>query len=441
MEKQNEKSLRYSWYVVFILMLAYVSSFIDRQILSLLVGPIKRDMHLSDTQMSLLIGLSFAAFYTFFGVFIGRLADKYNRRNIIISGILIWSVMTALCGGVKNYGQFFLVRMGVGVGEAALSPSAYSMISDYFPKDKLATALSTYMMGIFLGSGLAIVIGAGLIAGMPKTGMVHALLFGDVYPWQTLFLYIGVPGVALALWMLTIKEPARKETLQENGAAAYPTFSEAFQMIWRRRGAYIPICVGAAFTSFASYGLSAWIPTYFVRTFGWTIQKTGLGFGVVVMVFSALGVLAGGRIADRFSRKGDVTGKVRVGLLSGVGMFASCGFFLLSDPNWILVLLAIPAFFIALPLGSSAASVLEILPNRVRAIASSIYLFIINIIGLSLGPFVVAFCTDSIFHDEKMIKYSLIILLAIGGLATIASFWTGLKNYRSAITLNASAAA
>jgi MFS family permease len=435
MENQNEKSLKYAWYVVFILMLANISSFIDRQVLSLLVGPIKRDMHLSDTQMSLLMGLSFALFYTLFGIFIGHFADKYNRRNIVIAGVTVWSVMTAMCGGVKNYSQFFLARMGVGVGEATLSPSAYSMISDYFPKNKLATALSTYSMGVFLGMGLAIVIGAGLISTLPTSGIVHVPIFGDIYPWQLLFFYIGLPGIVIALLMLTIKEPTRKDTLNTEGVLEKPTIGEALKLIWLQRKAYLPISIGTAFTAFTNYGSSAWIPTYFVRTFGWTMQKTGLSYGLIVTVFSALGVLAGGWLADRYSKKGDASGKVRVGLFSGIGILASCCNFLLSDPNMILFSLAIPAFFIALPLGSSAAAVQEIMPNRVRALASSIFLFFINIIGMGLGPLLVAFFTDSIFHDEKMIKYSLIALYIVGGFSTILCFWLGLKNYKKALGL------
>lgn len=155
---ENKPSLKYAWYAVALLTLANISSFLDRQILALLVKPIKRDMHLSDTKVALLMGLSFALFYTIFGIIIGRYAYRTNRRNIIITGVTLWSVLTALCAGVKNYSQFFLARMGVGVGEATLSPSAYSMISDLFPKRKLAMAMSIFTMGIFLGSGLALAI-------------------------------------------------------------------------------------------------------------------------------------------------------------------------------------------------------------------------------------------------------------------------------------------
>ena len=202
MRDESNKSLNYAWYVVFLLALANISSFLDRQILGLLVGPIKRDMHLTDTEVSLLMGLSFALFYTVFGIIIGRFADRTNRRNIIMTGIALWSILTALCAGVKNYTQFFVARMGVGVGEATLSPSAYSMITDYFPKRKLATALSVFTMGIFLGSGLALAIGAGLVARHPTEGTVTIPLLGSIYHWQKLFLIIGLPGLFISLLMI-----------------------------------------------------------------------------------------------------------------------------------------------------------------------------------------------------------------------------------------------
>ena len=197
-----QPSLKYAWYVVALLTLANISSFLDRQILALLVGPIKRDMHLTDIQVSLLMGLSFAMFYTLFGILIGGFADRANRRNIIIAGVAAWSLLTALCAGVKNYSQFFLARMGVGVGEATLSPSAYSMITDYFPKRKLGIAMSVFTMGIFLGSGLALAIGAGLVANLPKEGMLHVPILGNIYPWQKLFLLIGLPGLLVSLLKL-----------------------------------------------------------------------------------------------------------------------------------------------------------------------------------------------------------------------------------------------
>jgi MFS family permease len=431
MENQAHSNLRYAWYVVFILMLANISSFIDRQILALLVAPIKRDMHLSDTQISLLMGLSFASFYTLFGIFIGHFADKFNRRNIIIAGVSIWSLMTALCGGVASYTQFFLARMGVGVGEATLAPSAYSMITDYFPKNKLARALSVYSMGIFIGSGLAIVIGAALISKLPTSGTIHVPILGDIFHWQMLFIYIGLPGLIIALLLLTIKEPARRDAGQY--VATRPVLKDALAVIWAKRKVFLLLSIATSFTAFVNYGASAWIPSYFSRTFGWQMREIGFKFGIIVTIFSTLGVLMGGWLADRYNKQGVTTGRVRVGVISGIFVTLSAFFFLMPDPNMILLAIAIPAFFTSFPFGASVAAVQEMMPNRVRALASAIFLFFVNIIGMGGGPFIVAFFTDSVFHDEKMIKYSVIALYLVGGFATTLFYALTLKPYHKEV--------
>jgi MFS family permease len=198
----------YSWYVVGVLTLAYILSFIDRQIITLMIGPIKQDLGLTDTQMSYLIGLSFALFYTVFGFLIALAADRYNRRNIVTAGIVVWSVMTAFCGLAKGYGQLFLARMGVGFGEGALSPSALSMISDYFPREKLARAISVYSMGIAVGSGIALLVGGSIIHLVSSAATVTLPLVGELRPWQAAFVIVALPGLPLALLMLTVREPA-----------------------------------------------------------------------------------------------------------------------------------------------------------------------------------------------------------------------------------------
>ena len=199
----------YAWYVVAVLMLAYVCSFVDRQVLALMVPAVRRDLGISDTQMSLLMGLSFALFYSILGLPIGRLADRSSRRRIIVWGIAVWSVMTALCGAARNYWQLFLARMGVGVGEAALSPPAYSLIADYFPKDRLGTAIGVYSLGIYLGSGLAMMLGGWVTGRVAAAAMWTLPLIGEVRPWQAVFFVIGLPGLLLALWVGTLREPAR----------------------------------------------------------------------------------------------------------------------------------------------------------------------------------------------------------------------------------------
>ncbi|CAN5711853.1 MFS transporter [soil metagenome] len=427
---EPKQSLKYAWYVVGLLTLANISSFLDRQILALLVMPIKRDMHLTDTQVSLLMGLSFAMFYTIFGILIGRLADRANRRSIVITGIVLWSLLTSLCAGVKNYTQFFLARMGVGVGEATLSPSAYSIITDYFPKRKLGIAMSVFTMGIFLGSGLALAIGAGLVSALPAEGMLHVPILGDIYPWQKLFLMIGLPGLLISLLMFTIKEPKRKDVLQQEGVQTKLSLSESLKIVFKHPKTYLSICLGTAFTAFVSYGCTAWMPTYFNRTFGWPVPKAGLSFGLILLAASILGVLWGGWYADKLKSKGIHNGRIRVGLIAATGILFSCFIPLISNPDIVLALLFIPAFFVASPMGASTTAIQELMPNQVRALSSALFLFILNMIGLGLGPFFVAFFTDSVFHDEKAIHFSLVALLLIGGTLSVLFYAIGYKGYK-----------
>jgi len=201
----------YAWYVVAVLTLTYTVSFIDRQIMSLMIEPIRRDLNITDTQVSLLIGLAFAVFYTLLGIPIARLADRRSRRTIIAVGIATWCFMTAFCGLARSYAQLFLARVGVGVGEAALSPSALSIISDYFPKRTRGRAIAVYNTGISLGTGLAMIVGGALVAHVMVSPPVRLPFVGELYAWQTVFMLVGLPGLFLALLMFTVREPRRRE--------------------------------------------------------------------------------------------------------------------------------------------------------------------------------------------------------------------------------------
>lgn len=428
--------LRYAWYVVGLLTVANISSFLDRQILALLVVPIKRDLHLSDTKVSLLMGLSFALFYTVFGIILSRLADSSNRRNIIIGGIAAWSLFTALCAGVKNYIQFFLARMGVGVGEATLSPSAYSIISDYFPKRKLGMALSVFSMGIFLGSGIALAIGSGIVSSLPTEGKISLPLVGDIYHWQKLFLLIGLPGLAISLLLLTVKEPVRKGVLNAEVPQQKLSLREALKVVFTQREIFLSICIGTAFTAIITYACTAWVPTYFSRTFDWPVPKAGFIFGLVLASGSICGVLWGGWYADYLENKGIQNGRIRVNIISAAGLLLSCFIPLLGNPVVVVILFFIPAFFIASPMGASTSAIQQLMPNQVRALASSIFLFLINIIGLGGGPFLVGFFTDTVFNDEGAIRYSLAATIAIGGMGAILFYLIAAKANLSQHTKN-----
>ena len=289
---QSQPSLRHAWYVVGVLMLVYVFSFVDRQVFSLLVDPLRRDLDISDTQVSLLMGFSFALFYTCFGIPIGRLADTYSRRGIIAIGLLLWSLLTAACGLAGSYSQMLFLRMGVGVGEAALSPAAYSLITDLFPREKLASAISLYSMGIYIGMGLAYLLG-GLVVGYAATHAAWDLpLVGPIRPWQLIFFFIGLPGLALLPLLATVREPPR----QRKSAAP---MREVLSYVFANRRTVLLHNVGFGFMSLSAYATFAWVPEFYRRAFQWDIRTTGLVYGVIVLLFGSLGITGAGRLVDR----------------------------------------------------------------------------------------------------------------------------------------------
>jgi MFS family permease len=252
-----------AWYAVSVLTFAYIFSYIDRQILSLLVAPIRRDLHITDTQMSLLMGISFALFYTLFGFPVGRLADTSSRRNIITAGVFTWSLFTAACGVVSSYAHLFLMRVGVGVGEAALSPPAYSLLSECFPPNRRALALSVYATGMYLGAGLALMIGGIVVAHTGAGGTIALPLVGyAIFTWQLTFFLVGLPGLLVALLIRTVAEPARRE---RRAAAAAP-LSTVAAFVVKHRATFGCHHLAQSMLSLASYSASAWVPTFLIRT-------------------------------------------------------------------------------------------------------------------------------------------------------------------------------
>jgi len=416
-----------AWSTVAILMVAYVLSFIDRQILNLLVGPIRRDLAISDTQMSLLMGLSFALFYTLCGIPLGRMADSRSRRGLITVGVLIWSAMTAACGLARQYWQFLLFRVGVGVGEAALSPAAYSLIADSFPAQRRATAISVYSMGIYLGSGLAFLLGGLVIKFASAQGDVHLPLLGEVRPWQLIFLLLGAAGVLFTLLMLAVKEPQRHGV----GAGVEVPMREVSAYLRANRRTVICHNFGFACISFASYGSGAWVPTFFVRTYGWDAGHVGVVYGSIVAVFGCLGIVFGGRLADRWAKRGRTDANMRVGLLAAcLALPLSVTFPLLDDANLVALLMAPTVFCLSMPFGVAPAAIQEIMPNSMRGQASAIYLFVVTLFGLGVGPTAVALVTDFVFHDDMALRYSLLIVTSLALLGGVVLLGMGLKPYR-----------
>ena len=407
----------YAWYVVVVLMLCYALSFIDRQILSLLVEPIKADLSLSDTEFSLLQGMSFAIFYTFVGLYMGKLADTRNRRNIIIAGVTAWSVMTALCGFAKSFTHLFMARVGVAVGEATLSPAAYSITSDYFKKEQLARAMSTYSVGVFLGSGLAFVVGGALIASIPASATLP--IIGDVVAWQLVFLIVGLAGLPFALLVFTIREPQRGRFSSDNEVLDMSTtVSGSLRYFARRWRFYAPHFVGFSMLTTIGYAFHSWIPAFFIRAHGWSASEIGLTYGTINIVTAPLGVLAGGWFGDRLAKQGFTDAFLRGPMLGAVPLWLLAGSAtapFIPSPQVTLALLAALHFFASFHAGMAVAALHTATPISMRSQATAAYLFVINLVGLGGGPLVVALLTDFVFQDEALIGSSLML---VGACAT-----------------------
>jgi MFS family permease len=433
--QESYPSAGYAWYVVGVLTIAYIFSFIDRQILNLLVGPIRRDLGISDTQMSLLMGTSFAVFYTFFGIPFGRLADSRSRRALITWGLVFWSLMTAACGLAKNYWHLLLARMGVGVGEATLSPSAFSLISDYFPKERRATAISVYSMGIYIGSGMAFLLGGLVVKFALAKGNLNLPIIGETRPWQVIFFLVGLSGVVFALFMATVKEPLRKglrmvRDAEGRAKATGVPLSEVMSYLLKNRVTFLCHNVGFALLSLSSYGSAAWIPEYFIRKHGWSNSQAGVVYGTLVMIFGSLGIAAGGRIADWMRRRGHRDANMRVGLISALAWFPTGILYpVMSDATISTVLLAPTVFFVAMSFGVAPAAIQEMMPNEMRGQASAIYLFVVNLIGLGLGPTAVAMMTDYVFRNDYAVNYSLLSVATVAHVVAAALLWISLKAY------------
>ncbi len=414
-----QPSLRYAWYVVWALTAVYTLSFVDRQILSLLVGPIKRDLHISDTRIGLLQGLAFALFYTFMGLPLGRIADTRNRRNLMAAGVIVWSFFTGLCSVAKSFWSLFLARIGVGVGEASLSPAVYSLISDYFPEGRLGVAISIFYMGVFFGSSLAYLVGGTVVDVLARTPTVVVPVLGAIASWRVTFLVVGAPGVLFALLIYTVREPLRRNLLLTTaGQPVKVSFAESFAQMGRRWKSVAGISLGMVFQSTSTYGLTAWIPTFFQRVHGWTPGQSGRALGLILVSFGCLGMYVGGRLSDRWQRQGICEGPLKVAVLSAIGTFLLLPLAMLAPrPEWTLALMAPGIFFDALPMGTSAAALQRIFPNQVRGQVSALYLFILNLGGLSLGPLLPGVFNDYLFHSEKMIGAS--IALTIAGAAVL----------------------
>lgn len=418
----------WGWFAVAALMTAYTSSFIDRQILSLLVEPIRADLKISDTQFSLLAGLAFSVFYTVMGVPLARLADRGSRRWIILFGIVVWSVMTVCCGLANSFWALFAARVGVGVGEAALSPAAYSMISDYFPPRMRARALAVYSMAPYIGAGLALMIGGGVINAISQAGAMDLPFVGHLAPWQQTFVLVGLPGLVIAALFLIVREPPRHGVVKADSKAGVLSF------MWARKKTFYAMIMGFSIFGIAGISYLAWIPAVLIRQHGWDASQVGFAYGAVLLLAATPGVLVGGWLSDFLAARGRKDAPLYAAAIGLAGCIPfAIATPLLSDANWTIASLAGFSFFAGLMNSLPATSLQAVSPNQFRAQVTAIYFLIGNLISLAGGPTIVAAISDSLLGGPKHIGLSLAIVSGVCITLALAILIKTLPHFRASV--------
>ena len=398
-------------------MLCYALSFVDRQILSLLVPFIKADLKINDSLVGLLAGTAFALFYAGMGLPLGRVADSANRRNLISIAIAFWSLFTAGCALARSYTTLFLARVGVGVGEAGLNPASFSMLADLFPKERLGAALSVFYIGNLLGASLALVVGGTVVQAVTRQPEVTLPILGAIASWRVTFLILGLPGLLFSLLVFTVKEPVRKNLARGSAGVARLSIGETFSEIRARWQSVVGISVGFVFQAACNYGFNLWVPQYFLRVHGWTIGETGRALGFLILFYGCAGLYCGGWLSERWQKRGIVDAPLRVAIPCALGILVFLVPAMLMPNAAASLALIGPGFFcLVLPMGTAGAALQLIFPNQVRAQVSALYLFILNLGGLTLGPLLPGVFADYLFKDPKMIGAGLSLTMAAAGL-------------------------
>lgn len=381
-DNTSQTGNRYRNYVLAMLTLVYVFNFIDRQLLVILQESIKKELHLSDTQLGLLSGFTFAIFYVTLGIPIARLADRKSRRNIVAASLGLWSIMTAFSGLAKNFIQLLMARVGVGVGEAGGSPPAHAMISDYFPPQKRSTALSIYSTGIYFG----------ILIGFLMGGYLNQHL-----GWRTAFFMLGIPGIIFSLlFYATVKEPERGATDVATASSAETHSLGAVLKILYSTKTFVCLALGAGLHAFCIYGLFNWASSFMIRLHGMKPSDVGVSLGLIFGIGGGLGTFAGGLLTDRLGKK-DKRWYLKVPAYAIIlsMLFAATGLFA-QNATFALVGIGLCASLHSVYLGPSLAVAHSLLPAPMRAFTSAILFLVINLIGLGFGPLVVGMISDAL---------------------------------------------
>ena len=399
-------------YALGILVAIYTFNFIDRQILSILLEPVKNELGLSDTLMGLLTGFAFAMFYATLGIPIARYADRSNRRNLIVAALSVWSLFTALSGLAQNFWHMLVARIGVGIGEAGCSPPAHSMVADYYPKEQRATALGIYSLGIPFGIMFGLFVGGWI---------------NELFGWRMAFFVVGVPGLLLAvLARYTLIEPPRGMAEGRTDTQDQPGVKETLVYLWRKKS-FRHMSFAAALAAFGGYGFVVWAPAFLIRSFAMNTGEIGTWFGLILGVAGGIGIVLGGYMADRFGARDPKWFLWTTAVALIITVPFNMIIYLTTDSTTALLGMIIPVLLGNFYQATTFSQTQGISALRMRAVAAGILLFIINIIGLGLGPQSVGIVSDLLSgtYGNESLRYALLLCALVNLWAAFHYFVAG----------------
>jgi len=416
-EKAAAITPAYRSYALSLFLLVYIINFVDRQIFGILIEPIRLEIDLSDTQLGLLGGIAFAIFYTFAGIPIARWADVGVRKNIVALALVIWSVMTMFTSTAKGFGTLLIARVGVGIGEAGCSPPIHSLISDMYPEEERATALSTYALGIPIGAAIGTLLGGWI---------------GEYFGWRMAFMVVGLPGIIVAIVVFfTVREPPRGHSEPDHVQVQKDLvpLADTLRFLWSLR-AFRHLSFAGALHAFVGYGVGLFIPAFFMRVHGFGLAETST-YLFLIGLTGIIGTYLGGYLSDRMGKKDKRWYMGIPGIATIISVPFAVLFYTTGDPM-LSIVLAIPGAILGpMYLGPTFAMTQTLVPPAMRSTASAILLFVLNLIGLGLGPVFAGFLSDTLRpgYGEESIRYSLLILAVAGNI------WSALHYYLASRTL------
>lgn len=423
-------------YLLGLVTFSFAMAYIDRQLLNLLVDPIKATLAISDTQFSFIQGTAFVVAYMAAIPVFGRLVDVTNRRNILIFGVFSWSLFTTLSGFCENYTELFLARMGVGVTEACVFPAAWSMIGDAFPPRRIPRAMAIFFLGPPLGSGFSLIAGGVVVAF--AAGLAGSVaLFGNLEPWQIAFVIMGIPGMLFAIFLFTMREPPRTQSDAEPEAEEKPALSAVAAYLGKHAKLYGLIYFANGMLAMVQLAIPGWFPAYMMRSHGLTATEVGLTLGFIALFTAIGGSLSGAASSEWFGRRGHIDAPFRAAAWASLPLVVVAFLLPTLGPTVAFASAGAVIFLTAFIAGLLSAGTTMASPPRMRGIVASLYSFAAQIVGYMIGPVLVALLTDRYFADPLMVGYSLQIVMTAGAVVLAICMWFLLPMFREQLEIAA----